>query len=192
MEIEQSDSSVDEETIEKPVYSGNSVAVFSLGFAGFLVPVFGIIPSVISLVKVPKAKKELIKNEGRISGFGLINAGIALAILGIVNFLVSIALVFGAVWVVNQIPIWLEENFSSSGLLGNTLLTDVLPPVNINELGLDDNSVQQLEGFLPEGTSLDSVDISALLELLESNGGIEGITGSESIDLDALLEQLNY
>lgn len=192
MEIEQLDLKVDEEKIENPVYSGGSVAVFSLGFAGFLVPVLGIVPSLISLVKAQKAKKELIKSEGKVSGFGLINAGIALAVLGILNFFVSIALVFGAVWAVNQIPVWLEENFSSSGLLGNTLLTDALPPVNINELGLDDNSVQQLESLLPEGTSLDSVDISALLELLESSGGIEGLTGSESIDLNALLEQLNY
>lgn len=161
-------------------FGGQSVAVFGLGLSGALVWGLGIIPSIMALVKAKKAKSEITSSKGNLKGFGLIKWGIALAITGIINFLASIALVFGAIWVVNQIPVWVEDAITD-GSIGGIEVVDVLPPVNLEELGLPEESLKTIEGYLPEGQTLESVSLRDLLDIAEQEG----------VNLDGYIEELD-
>jgi hypothetical protein len=146
-----------------------SVSVFGFGLAGSLIWGVGIIPSIIALSKARKARREIEASQGNLKGLGLIKWGIALAIAGILNFIAGIALIFGVVWAVNQIPIWMEEALTDGNVAGIEI-ADTLPPINLQELGLPEESLNTIEEYLPEGQSLESVKIGDLLEIAESEG----------------------
>lgn len=163
-------------------YGKESVTLFSLGLSGSLIWGVGVIPSVMALFKVKKARQEITDAGGALHGFGLIKAGIALAITGIVNFLLSILMIVVLVWAIGQIPTWMNQAISE-GQIGGVDVVDILPPVNLTELGLSDSTLNQIETILPEGQNLEEVDIGMLLSQLENSDSVS------SLD-PALLEEL--
>jgi hypothetical protein len=187
---EQSNSNDTETTsvndsAEPKGYAPKSVAVFGLGLSGALVWGLGIIPSIMALAKAKKASKEVNASSGKFRGVGLIKWGIALAITGILNFIAGVALIFGAVWAINQIPIWIEDAITDGNIAGIDIV-DTLPPVNLTELGIPEDSLRTIEEYLPSGQSLESVNLSDLLDIAEA----EGINVSDylgSLDPDGTL-----
>lgn len=174
-----------------------SVSVFGFGLAGSLIWGIGIVPSIIALFKAKKARREIEASHGKLKGLGLIKWGIALAIAGILNFIAGIALIFGVVWVVNQIPIWMEDALTEGNIAGIEI-ADTLPPINLQELGLPEESLSTIEEYLPEGQSLESVKIGDLLEIAESEGinvndYVSGFDADGTLDLsqsEEILKQL--
>jgi len=183
-------------------YGPGSVTVFSLGLSGSLVWGIGVIPSIMALLKVKNAKQEIQNSEGLLRGLGLIKAGIVLAITGIFHFVLTIAMIVALVWAVNQIPYWVQDALDD-GQVAGVDIAEILPPIDVESLGLDQSTLDSIESVLPEGQSLDSVDLNALLSEVE----IEGIdttelserllsggtlTPEESEALMRELEQLGY
>lgn len=191
--MEEKDAAAKESSNPTPIgYGKESVTVFGLGLSGALIWGIGIVPSIMALAKAKKAKRELLEAEGQLHGFGLIKAGVILAITGIFHFLLTIAMVFGLVWVVGQIPTWINDGLSKGTIAGVDVI-DVLPNINLNDLGLDSATLNEVEKILPEGQTIDSLDLGALLDSLETTNSLDTIDpavleelGLNSSDLESL------
>jgi len=196
--MEETTANNSEPSNQKPIgYGKESVTVFSLGLGGALVWGIGIVPSIMALVKAKKARHEILEAEGHLHGLGLIKAGVILAITGIFNFALTIAMILGLVWVVGQIPTWINDGLSKGTIAGVDVI-DVLPNIDLNDLGLDAATLNEIEQILPDGQTVDSLDLGALLDSLETSNSLDTIDpgvleelGLNSSDLESLtLEDL--
>lgn len=129
-------------------FAPRSVTVFALGLSGFLLPIIGLIPSVIALYKARAARFEISRAKGHYRGYGLVRAGTTLASLAVLNTLLLAALAIAAVWVFQNTPNILP---SLLGLTGaetafdpNTMLS-ILDSQDLNSLLSDPAVIADLE-----------------------------------------------
>jgi hypothetical protein len=68
---------------------GTAIATFVLGLLSVFI--FGLILGIIALVLAPKAKRNIEASGGQLGGAGLVTAGRILAIVGIIGWVILIA-----------------------------------------------------------------------------------------------------
>lgn len=134
-------------------FSPDSVTVFTLGLFGFLIPILGIVPSVIALIKARAAKKQLFRARGNFRGYGLLKAGMIFAWLGILSTLFSIALAAVSVWALVNMPSLLPSLVGLSGVESNlnpSALLSILDTQDLKTLLSDPDILNDIEERLRE------------------------------------------
>lgn len=132
-------------------FSPESVTVFSLGLAGFLVPLIGIVPSVMSVAKARSARRQLARARGNFRGEGLVKAGVILGWLGILNAVFSLALTALTIWAAVNMPSLLPSLAGLSvadGALDPTAMLSILDSQDLKSLLSDPDVVSRLEEYL--------------------------------------------
>lgn len=134
-------------------FSPESVTVFALGLTGFLLPLLGVVPSVMAAVKARSARQQLTRARGNFRGQGLVKAGVILAWLGIANALVSLALTVLTVWAALNMPSLLPSLVglsASDGMLDPTSMLSILDSQDLKSLLSDPDVLNSLEERLRE------------------------------------------
>lgn len=134
-------------------FSPESVTVFALGLAGFLLPLIGVVPSVMAAVKARSARQQLARARGNFRGHGLVKAGVIFAWLGIANAVLSLALTALTVWAAVNMPTLLPSLFGLSaagGALDPTMMLSILDSQDLKSLLSDPDILNSLEERLRE------------------------------------------
>lgn len=133
-----------------------SVTVFSLGIVGFLLPVLGLVPSILAVMQSKGARQEIYRTRGRLGGVGLNKAGLILGWLGILNSLTLIGLSLLAMWALENLPsllgslIGLPTDQQSSDLGDPSALLSLLDGQDLNSLLSDPDVLGDIERRLLE------------------------------------------
>jgi hypothetical protein len=127
--------------------------VFTLGLFGFLIPIIGIVPSVIALAKTRAAKQQLFRARGNFRGYGLLKAGIVFAWLGVLSTLFSVAIAALSVWALVNMPSLLPSLLGLSGIessINPSALLSILDTQDLKTLLSDPDILNGVEERLRE------------------------------------------
>jgi hypothetical protein len=155
-------------------YSPKAVKVHALGLKAVFIPFFGIFFGVAALIKSRSAKREILHSDKNLIGYDLCRKGITYAVLSFVSLLFNITIIGVLIWGIQQIPT-LIENPSVQNLLQDgtaQILTEFggTDTLDLQKLGLSDANLDALKAALPEGTDINSLTISDILELAKQYG----------------------
>lgn len=160
---------------EKPIVVGVSpktVKIYGLSLTGFLVPFFGIVPSIAALAQSRKAKREILQSEGSLTGLDLYKKSLVFAWLGVVSFLINTALIGLLIWLITIIPNLINSPEFRDMVSDNvsSVVSDVPVDLDLEGLGFTDSEIRQFEDALPEGVTLDNLTLDDIIKLAEEYG----------------------
>lgn len=129
-------------------FAPKSVTVFALGLSGLLVPLLGLIPSVMAIGKARGAKDEIARSRGYFRGYGLIRWGLILGWLGVLGSLLAAGLVVGAVWALQNMPSLLTSVLgvpTGASAFDPTAMLSILDSQDLNAILSDPEVIKDLE-----------------------------------------------
>lgn len=152
--------------------SPKTVKLYGFALTGFLVPLFGIFPSLVALFKAKSAKREIIASEGKLGGLDLYKQSLLYAWLGIVSFFINLGLIALLIWLINELPALIASPQFQDTLNNN--LYQFMPQENLNldlkGLGFSDADIEAFKNALPEGKDIDNLTLQDILKLAEEYG----------------------
>lgn len=152
--------------------SPKTVKVYGLALSGFLVPLFGIVPSIAALVKGKKAKQEILSSGGKLSGLDLYKKSLVYAWLGVASFIFHVGLIAFLVWLITIIPSLMTSPQVQELIQDNvsSIVADVPVTIDLKALGFSDEEVQTLKDVLPDGVDINNLTLEDILNLADEYG----------------------
>jgi hypothetical protein len=154
--------------VREPGYSGKAVSVLTLGLISSLVPLIGIFPGVVAVVRSRSARREIRESAGYYRGNNLVTSGLWLAWSGILSTLIIVgSLVWGVSWLMTSPALQqLTSEISSLSSLST----------NLNSLN---GGLSNLGNLGDLGNINGSTDLSTITNTITGTSSLSGVsTGS--------------
>jgi hypothetical protein len=152
--------------------SPRTVKMYGFALAGFLMPIFGIVPSIIALAKAKKAKREILLSSGTLAGLDLYKKSLTYAWLGVSSFIFNVALIVFIIWLINVLPSFITSPQFQDVIQNNLpdIITEVPINIDLESLGFSESDISVLRDALPDGVDINNLTLDDILKLAEEYG----------------------